>query len=263
VAPPDLDRAIPANFTAYLRLFARLPGMELHEEPDITWFACSHGAPGNHVTRTALDPAADPNARLRQVLAEMRAQVARMDWPIYPGDAPPDLDAHLAALGLEEGHGGPWMVADLTMATPAPPLPGFSVRRVMDADELGVWRRVSAEGFEMPFDAIQPYYDAYLQEGFGADAVLVPYLGYHGDEPVTSGTLLCAAGLAGVYDVSTPPRARRRGYGSAITAHMMAEGRARGYRYACLLASSEGERIYRKLGFVLQLRPPEYIWRSS
>ena len=258
----ELDLAVQANFIAYLRKFSRLPGVELHEEPDITWFVSTLGAPGNHVVRTRLDPAADMRTRLRSVLDQVGQKADRLDWPLFPGDGPPEVGHHLAALGLEAHLNGAWMVADLVDAPPPPPSPpGLSLRRVADAAMLAVWHQVSAEGYGMSLESIQPYHDAYLLERFNPAGDCIQVIGYVAGEAVTSGTLLCTPEVAGLYDISTPPRFRRRGYGAAVTAWLMETARARGYRYACLLASPAGEPIYRRLGFQLRFRPMEYIWR--
>jgi GNAT superfamily N-acetyltransferase len=259
-----LNEAIQANFTAYLRKFGRLPGIELHEDPDITWFVSTVGAPGNHVVRTRLDPAGDTTARLRGVLAEIAQKADRLDWPLYPGDGPPAVAQSLLALGLEEQPGGPWMTADLT-TTPAPPAPPatLALQRVADAAMLHRWLLVSAAGFEMTVEACQPYHDAYLLDNFDPTGDSLQVIGYVGAEAVTSGTLICSGGVAGVYDVSTPPQWRKRGYGTAATAWLLAAARARGYRYACLMASPAGVPIYQRLGFTLRFRPVEYCWRKN
>jgi GNAT superfamily N-acetyltransferase len=138
---------------------------------------------------------------------------------------------------------------------------------VTGAAMMRAWHEVSAAGFEMSMEAVQPYHDAYAFNGFegsfdGAAAQTHRhYLGFVAGEPVTSATLILAAGVAGVYDVSTPPRWQRRGYGAAITALTLAEARAAGYRYACLTASPQGERVYRRLGFHHHFRPVEYRWQ--
>lgn len=258
-----LDLAVQANFTAYLRKFSRLPGVELHEEPDITWFVSTLGAPGNHVVRTRLDPSADMRARLRAVLEQVSQKVDRLDWLLFPGDGPPEAAQHLAALGLQAQHNGAWMVADLLDTPPLPSPPGLSLRRVADAAMLAIWHQVSAEGYEMSFEAIRPYHDAYLLDRFNPAGDCLQALGYVAGEAVTSGTLLCTPEIAGLYDISTPPRFRRRGYGAALTAWLMEMARARGYRYACLVASPAGERLYHRLGFRLRFRPIEYVWRRT
>jgi hypothetical protein len=123
-----------------------------------------------------------------------------------------------------------------------------------------VWRQISAAGFGAD---TQIYYDAYARQGFADDASSTQYIGYVGDQPVTSSTLLLAGGIASVYDVSTPPALRRQGYGGAITFAMLQAARARGYQYAWIWSSQMGESVYRNLGFVAaDFGVREYRWRK-
>ena len=58
-----------------------------------------------------------------------------------------------------------------------------------------------------------------------------------------------AGGLAGIYAVATLPEARRRGVGTAMTLHAMAEGRRRGASMAVLQATDFGRPVYERIGF--------------
>ena len=49
--------------------------------------------------------------------------------------------------------------------------------------------------------------------------------------------------------MTTLPAFRRRGIGSAITARAIADGRAAGARYCCLMSTDAGLGVYRALGF--------------
>jgi predicted N-acetyltransferase YhbS len=66
---------------------------------------------------------------------------------------------------------------------------------------------------------------------------------------VATAALVPAAGLAGVYPVSTLPEARGRGIGAAMTAFPLLKARARGYRVGVLQATATGLPAYRRLGF--------------
>jgi len=130
---------------------------------------------------------------------------------------------------------------------------------VTDAATLEAWKQISAEGFGAD---TQIYYDAYAGHGFGPDAISLHYVGYLGDQPVTSSTLLVAGGIASVYDVSTPPAFRRQRFGGAITFAMLQEARRRGYDYAWIWSSPMGKSVYSKLGLVAtDFGVREYWWR--
>jgi GNAT superfamily N-acetyltransferase len=57
------------------------------------------------------------------------------------------------------------------------------------------------------------------------------------------------AGDRGVFNVSTLEHARRRGLGTALTAHLLHDAAARGCRTASLQATPMAERIYAAAGF--------------
>ena len=70
-----------------------------------------------------------------------------------------------------------------------------------------------------------------------------------------------AAGVAGVYCVSTIVSARRRGIGAAITLAALREARDLGFTVGVLGSSEMGYPVYRKLGFEEYCRIGLYEWR--
>jgi hypothetical protein len=245
------------NLIAYFRLFAGLPGVTFVES-DVTWFVNASGEVGNHALRAQLD-GGDIERRIDAILGEFGQYADQVDWLVFPGCRPLDLGKRLEARGMQGGLGGIWMLADLASLPSAPMVSDtFHIEQVRDSTALEIWKQISAEGFGSD---TQIYYDAYARHGFGADAISLHYIGYLGDQPATSSTLLLAGGIASVYDVSTPPALRRQGYGGAITFAMLQAARIRGYRHAWIWSSPMGQSVYRKLGFVAaDFGVREYRW---
>lgn len=148
------------------------------------------------------------------------------------------------------------MLADLAALPDAPDAPdGFRVEQVRDTDGLARWLHVSRTGFGHEVDPSesveeQPFYAAYRRHGFGPDALALHYIGFVNDAPVTAATLLLADGIAGLYNVSTPPSLRRQGYGSAISRAMMVEAQKRGYKDTFVWSSPMGKGVYSRIGYV-------------
>jgi GNAT superfamily N-acetyltransferase len=248
-----------ANLVAYFGQFAGLPGVTF-VDTDVTWFVNARGEPDNHVLRTNIT-GDSIDRRIDEIIGQFGQHTDQIDWLVFPGCRPADLGKRLEARGMQSGPGGIWMLADLTSLPGAPAGPAnFHVEPVRDTTALEIWRHISAQGFG---GDTQIYYDAYARHGFAADAFSLHYIGYVGDQPATSSTLLLAGGIASVYDVSTPPALRRQGYGGAITFAMLAEARARGYQHAWIWSSQMGQSVYRKLGFVAaDFGVREYRWRK-
>ena len=79
---------------------------------------------------------------------------------------------------------------------------------------------------------------------------LVGYVGYAGDEPVTTTVVIPFDGMAYVAWVATSPDHRRRGYAQAIMRYALSNARAvLGTQRTHLHATDAGSPVYRKMGY--------------
>jgi GNAT superfamily N-acetyltransferase len=243
-----------------MRLFAGLPGVITHDTGDLYWLVSNKPAPGNVILRTRWSEA-DVERQIDDLFAEIGQHIDHIDWMVYPGDQPRDLGKRLEARGMPGGRGGNWLWADLTTLGSAPTVPdGFHIEQVRDDPMMAEWTRATEAGFGAD-EAI--FYDAYARHGYGADAFSLHYIGYLGDTPVTSATLLGAGGCAAIYDVSTPPEFRGQGFGGAITHALMGEIQRRGYPESWIWSSDQAKTLYRKLGYVdAEFGVREHEWRK-
>jgi GNAT superfamily N-acetyltransferase len=243
-------------------LFVGVSEVTFCKEEDVVWFVNADGPPGNYVIHTQIQSHAI-DTRIEEIISQISQYTDHIDWPVFRRCYPPNLTQHLEAFGLTAGS-VLWMLAKLTdLPDVSLPAEDFRVALVTNETMLDDWKHISRAGFEMDPSGAQTYYDAYARHGFGAEAISLHYIGYQNDEPVTSSTLLLAGGIAGIYDISTPPRLRRNGFGTAITLATLREAQNRGYNWACLMSSAMGERIYRKLGFSIRVNVPEYRWKKK
>ena len=80
-----------------------------------------------------------------------------------------------------------------------------------------------------------------------------------GGRRVATGMAYEHDGDCGIYNVTTLPHARRRGLGTAVTAHLLHEARAHGCRTASLQSTAMAERVYAGVGFRDLGRFVEYV----
>jgi ribosomal protein S18 acetylase RimI-like enzyme len=272
-AGPMVAKQVQENFITYFRHFAGLPGITFVEE-DVTWIA-SHGAPGSMVLSTQLS-GDEADQQIDATLRRIGQHTNAVDWFVFSGCQPADLGSRLVAraeaggphdewmlYGNIGGPGGTWMLADLTALPASTPVPdNFHVKQVGDQAMLDEWTKINARGFGG--SDYSAFHAAYARHGFGPHAQAVHFIGYMGDEPVTSSTLLMAGGSASVYNVSTPTDLRRRGFGGAITQAALQHAFERGYLSAWIWSSPLGKGVYAKLGFVVtDFGVREYQWKKN
>jgi GNAT superfamily N-acetyltransferase len=134
------------------------------------------------------------------------------------------------------------------------------------APELEIGRVTDAAGIDAHCQAVTA--------GFGSDPAValgtacpdlldrpecVVYVGYADGDLVVSGLGWRTDRTVGVYSIATIESARRRGYGAAMTARVVADGVAAGCDVAALQASDMGRLIYERLGFRTVVRYAAYI----
>ncbi len=156
----------------------------------------------------------------------------------------------LARAGLVRGAG----------ETATPGMAAFPIDRdrvALDAPpELEIRRATDAAGIDDHRDVVTA--------GFGSDPAValgitcpdlldhrdvVVYVGYANGSPVASGLGWRSGRTIGVYSIATVASARRRGYGAAMTARVVADGMDAGCDVAGLQASEMGRPTYERLGF--------------
>ena len=91
--------------------------------------------------------------------------------------------------------------------------------------------------------------EVYLARFEGADAASLLAFDHGGD--------------CGIYNLATVPSARRRGLGTALTAHAVAAARERGCATASLQSTAMAEALYASLGFRDLGRFDEYVARED
>jgi GNAT superfamily N-acetyltransferase len=124
-------------------------------------------------------------------------------------------------------------------------VPELEIQRVTDAAGIEDHRQTATAGFGA---------DPAVAQGNVCASLLgrpdcVVYVGYAGGDPVVSGLGWRTGRTIGVYSIATIQSARRRGYGAAMTARVVADGALAGCDAAALQASEMGRPIYERLGF--------------
>jgi GNAT superfamily N-acetyltransferase len=164
------------------------------------------------------------------------------------GDLADSAIAQAAAdRGLTKSFSLPFMTKHLEATDmKMPPLNGAGVRRV-PVEDHDVYNTALAAGYEAPVQAFR---------GFTAPTVLgaegmTAYLVEEGGIPVATAFSVLVRGLVGIFNVSTRPAYRRRGYARLATAAALRDAYAQGARTAFLHCSPAGRGVYESLGFVI------------
>ena len=239
LSPAELVGAIEANMAEFWKCFGRLPGAELHDEPDLLWFAT--GGPDGSLNGVIHSQFTDDDAasRIDETLEYFERRRLPMQWWVGPSSRPAGLGERLEARGLTSR---PWsppgMAVDLyvlpSLAVPA----GLEVQRVRDEATMRSW--LAASGAQT---------EALGTAGIEPEGPMRHYVGLLEGEPVGASSLMLAAGVASLQLVATVPEARRRGVGTTMSLAPMVDARALGYRIGILASSPLGFGVYRRIGF--------------
>jgi GNAT superfamily N-acetyltransferase len=163
-------------------------------------------------------------------------------WVMH--DTHPVLLGAAGRLGLTTSDGPPAMV--LAPIEPQVQVPGeLEIEAVRDEAGMEDAVLLASAGFGMPPELARKFLNPSMLD----DPLVRTFVGRVGGEAVSTATLVVTDEVAGVYTVATPTAHRSRGYGAALTAAVVEEGRRRGCTLASLQASPMGAPVYERMGF--------------
>jgi GNAT superfamily N-acetyltransferase len=258
LSPSALANAVERNEAGLLLALGRAGGADERNDDEITWTI--GGSPiGYHncVVRADL-PSERADDEIAASVHAFERHGAAGSWHVGPSMRPADLGRRLVAHGFE-GAPEPGMAVDLSELAASPIVDGLSFDRVGGTDDLADYERVLGSGFgEGPPEAAWVC-EMYATIGLD-DVSWRHFVGRLDGTPAATASVFFAAGVAGLYFVSTAPDLRRRGIGAAISRAAMADAHEAGYHVGVLGSSPMGHAVYERLGFREVCEVTVYEW---
>jgi GNAT superfamily N-acetyltransferase len=257
----DLVEVVEEHQTELAVRWARVQGGEVHQDGELV--VTIVGLPvafTNNVHRTRLrsDTVEDRVAATASLLRERGVPAL---WWVGPLDAPAELPEVLQRNGFRASEDMPWMAAALS-AVPDRSLPGaVEAHRVDSPDRFEQFVDAMMRGFGDDPNVAAAMRSLHAAVGSTEDAAWQPFVATEQGEPVGSSGLQLGGGVAGVYNVATPPEHRGRGIGSAMTTLAMRWARDHGYDTAILGSSPKAIPLYERLGFRPVCRIGVYVFQ--
>ena len=156
----------------------------------------------------------------------------------------PDIAEAAREVGLTAGANMPIMALPTLGAVPPPP-DDLEIERVTDQAGLTAHTEVVAAAFSMPLELARGLFTPATI----ADPDTEVFVARSGGEAVATSLVSVTGDMAGIYNVATIDRARRRGLGEALTWWAVQRGAAMGASSASLQASEMGRPVYERMGF--------------
>jgi ribosomal protein S18 acetylase RimI-like enzyme len=259
--------AIEANLYSFgTTQFVKWPRIDVYDEPHLLWFECDVPSPMFNVAhRARLSP-----SNVDQAITIAKENYARRDlpfvWWVDPSSTPLALSKHLTSAGFVPAGEMTGMAVDLTHAVDHETRnrkrisAELEVLPTTDEDSLALFARTMCDGFEMNEEIKEPIVELSLAMGHGSEGPLINYLGYADGRSVATSSLYVDGDIAGIYNVSTLPEARRRGFGVEVTVAPLREAARQGCGVVVLHASAMAVPMYRRLGFKTYCYFHLYLW---
>ena len=221
---------VVSNFRAWLPMLAHLPGARFEERDGVTLWTSDTPLPlFNGVWGAPTD-----SDRIDGILEGFEARP--FVWLVPP---PENIDDALTRRGLQVSR-LPGMAVDLAALPPMVVPGGVEVSAVDGDDELlRIATTVAYLSNGFPEDAVPPILEMLgrIEERDRFQTFLATVDG----EPAAASALLVTGEAAGLFDVGTAPRFRRRGLGALVSLAALEAGRQRGCRVGVLESTADGE----------------------
>ncbi|HLM71885.1 MAG TPA: hypothetical protein VK459_04325 [Polyangiaceae bacterium] len=241
-----LRRRCAEGYVEAWRQFGRMTRGSIEESDGATRIAT--GMPGPDFNPMFVtEPPRDPDGIIAAARSFFARQGVRWNMVIIdygrPDRAP--LEWAAEAAGMERVSVNPGMVLAPIPAEGKPTPEGLSIGIVDTPEELEVYMKTMADGFEMPPEVLAPLNDPSSLNAFD----VTRYLGRSEGLPVVTGLRATANRVAVLFNIVTLPVWRRRGFGEAITMVAARDGMAEGCVASFLQSTIMGFSLYLHAGY--------------
>lgn len=245
-----LAEALDANMAVHAAwIQRRLPGMEVRD--DLGYLLVDAGLATdtfNLICRARLS-ARDAAERAAVGLAWFRERRRPFSWWVGPADTPAELGAVLMGLGLHPTEGEIAMAADIASILPEPLPDGLEVRRAETPGQVREFAAINAANWDPPDEDVMRFYEAATPVLLEPETPIALHVACFRSVAVATVEVTTAAGVAGIYNVSTLAHWRNRGFATSLLRHVLAESGDGGILRAVLQAAPAAAGVYRRLGF--------------
>ena len=239
---------VERHVAEWLRAQARVPGVELHDDPDVTWVVHPGRVWSNAGVMIRFTKRSAPS-RLDTLVRRYRVHQRGMGLWVSPLATPDTLPDLLKDRGLRLRKRFPAMRRDLTVAVPPPALPsGITIQPIRDVEQFRTTPHPSIGPLTTPLrrTAIESLRVTLSSEPDRSHA----FVAWSGEKPVGATLVYLGTECAGLSDVDVIGDYRRRGIGAALVDHSCRFASERGASSIVLLATGMGEGVYKRCGFV-------------
>ena len=202
----------------------------------------------NFVCRARISGALTP--AIARVVGHFVSARRPFSWWLGPADQPAGLGQVLLDSGFSAAESEVAMTADLRrIDRAAGPPDGLRIERASTPAQIDDFASVTAANWDPPDRHVLDFYHRAAEILLRAGAPIRLYVGYLGEEPVSTAELTVSEEEVGLYSVATLAAHRRKGYGTAMTLQPLLDAKAEGHTLAVLQASADGQGVYARLGF--------------